>query len=107
MLEEELGTECHVSDTSAGTDQSPLGGGEAEVVEGAQWSISKKAIRRGVVGTVEDVEGIRLNTKRNVLREHRIFINVEIYVVEGVSTEQVAARSRIRRTCKLRSILVV
>jgi hypothetical protein len=97
VLEEDLGTECHVSDTSAGTDQSPGGGVGAEVVEGAEWSISKKTILHAVVGTIEDVEGICLNTKRNALRKHCVLVNVEIYVVEGVSAEQVTARSRIGR----------
>jgi hypothetical protein len=46
---------------------SPRRRGEAEVVEGAGWSISNNVIKRAVTGTIEDIEGIRLNTKRNEL----------------------------------------
>jgi len=65
QLEEEFATECQVSDTSAGIDDSTTSGSpnEIDVIERGD-AICHVSIRSAIVGTIEDIVGIYLEAKR-------------------------------------------
>src|SRR5437879_6265442 len=107
QLEEDLSTECHVSDSRPSTDETAGSGIEREVVEGTGRSIADEVIRSAVVGAIQDIEGICFDAKRNAFGNLRVLEDAGVYVVEGISAEQVAARSGPRIARKLRGILVV
>lgn len=59
QLEEELSTECHISDAGAGVDDSAAAGGadEIDIVERGV-TIGQEGIRRPIIRTIEDIVDI-------------------------------------------------